>query len=395
MKAWHLIKESLLVTGMSLLFFYLLTLAPVKKKYYKVLPGGSDFELYDLVFTGSMKPGIITDTNIVLVELADTRSDIADQLNILNKYEPAVVGIDAIFSSEGEPLGNLKMEMALAASNRIVMGSMLIDTPDAHIEKGVFSSAVQGRQGYINLNAEKPTSVVRSYYPFATVGDTVRRSFTSEIARVYNEKTFKKLQSRANDIEVINYTANLENYFSISRDQLTDYDTTGQLDRLKGKIILMGFFRTQPPNVLEDLHFTPMNPVFSGKSFPDMYGIVIHANILSMIISDKYINMSSKTMSYWYGFIVTFLFSLFIIYANNEETSLKVKRLGLIQYIIIVLVGYMLIQVFNHFRYKVFLEPIVISMVLSIVFLSYYKKLAVYMNKKFNYRSVFIQKAES
>ena len=49
------------------------------------MPGGVDFEVYDLIFTGSMKPGIINDTNIVL-ELGDTRGEIADQLNILNKY---------------------------------------------------------------------------------------------------------------------------------------------------------------------------------------------------------------------------------------------------------------------------------------------------------------------
>lgn len=395
MKTWHIIKESALVTTMSLILFYLLTLAPVKKKYYKVMPGGVDFEVYDLIFTGSMKPGIINDTNIVLVELGDTRGEIADQLNILNKYHPKVIAVDAIFSSEGEPLENLKMEMAMEQNDRIVMGSLLVDTPALHVEKGVFSAAAKDKVGYININADKMTSVVRSYYPFARINDSMQRSFTSEIVRLYDDQAYQKLRQRKNEIEMVNYSANLENYFNISKEQLPDYDSTGQLDKLKDKIILMGFFKNQPPLVLEDLHFTPMNPVFSGKSFPDMYGIVIHANILSMILSDQYINMASKNMSYVYAFIITFLFSLFIIEAHYGDNNPRLKKLGLIQYIIIVLVGYIFIQLFHYTRYKVYLEPIVVSMVISIVFLSYYKSLANFLHKKFKYRTIFAEKPKT
>lgn len=394
MKAWHIIKESVLVTGMSLLLFYLLTLAPLKKKYYKILPGGSDFELYDLVFTGSQKPGIIRDTNIILVELADTRSEIADQLNIMNKYQPKVIGVDAVFSADGEPQENLKMEMALSQSKNIVLGSELTDTPRLKQITGVFATAVEGKLGYTNLNADQSTSVVRSYFPFQELDGKKIPSLSTEIVRLYDENAFQKLSGRNNKIEMVNYSANLENYLSISKEQLPEYDTTGQLAKLKDKIILMGFFKNRPPHVLEDLHFTPMNPVFSGKSFPDMYGVVIQANILSMVISGDYITQASRGASYLFAAILTFLFSLFIIEAHQGENNPRLKRLGIIQYVMVVLTGYLFIQLFHYWRYKVHLEPIVISMVISIVFLSYYRSLANYLHRKFGYQSVFIKKPD-
>ena len=52
--------------------------------------------------------------------------------------------------------------------------------------------------------------------------------------------------------------------------------------------------------------FHTHEPGIFRQEFSDMYGIVIHANILSMILSDQYINMASKNMSYVYAFIITF-----------------------------------------------------------------------------------------
>lgn len=389
MKTFDVIKEGFIVTVFSLLAFFLLTLIPFKKKYFKVLPGGADVEIYDIVFAGSEKPGIIKDSNIVLVELGNDRNEIADQLNILNKYAPRVIGIDAFFSDPGDPLENVKLEMALTQKNNVILSSTLIETDTMEIDEGIFCEPVQMPCGYNNFNAPTEISVVRSYFSHVIIDHKKQESFSSLIVKLFDSTKYHALQKRKDDMEMINYTANLENFFNISREQLLEYDSTGQLDRLNGKIILMGFFKSSPPLVLEDLHFTPMNPLFSGKSFPDMYGVVIHANIISMILNGKYINMAGKWLSYLYAFVITFLFSLFIIKANVKSDSTLAKRLGKIQYLFIVLVGYLLVMIFKYYKYKVFLEPIVVSMVLSLLFLNYYKRIAQYLHKKFNFNTVF------
>jgi CHASE2 domain-containing sensor protein len=50
-----------------------------------------------------------------------------------------------------------------------------------------------------------------------------------------------------------------------------------------------------------------MNSRYAGKSFPDMYGIVIHANIISMMLHENYINSTSAFMKYFLVVLVSLL----------------------------------------------------------------------------------------
>jgi CHASE2 domain-containing sensor protein len=39
----------------------------------------------------------------------------------------------------------------------------------------------------------------------------------------------------------------------------------------------------------EDKFYTPLNKKLAGKSNPDMFGVVVHANIISMILREDYV----------------------------------------------------------------------------------------------------------
>ena len=141
----------------------------------------------------------------------------------------------------------------------------------------------------------------------------------------FSQEKFDKLKSRKHPEEIINYTGNTERYTSITKEELIEYDTTNQLSELfKNKIILLGYFIKYPPFVPSDLHFSPLNGQFGEKSFPDMYGVVIQANILSMILDGNYAKLASNTISYLCAFLITFLFLLYIIDLHSRK---KLSRL--------------------------------------------------------------------
>ena len=60
------------------------------------------------------------------------------------------------------------------------------------------------------------TSVVRSYYPFARINDSMQRSLHLRLLGCNDDQAYQKRQ-RKNEIEMVNYSANLENYFNIQR----------------------------------------------------------------------------------------------------------------------------------------------------------------------------------
>ena len=57
---------------------------------------------------------------------------------------------------------------------------------------------------------------------------------------------------------------------------------------------------------VKDKFFSPMNDKIGLKSAPDMFGMVIHANIISMFLDGCYINQLSKKLNYAISAIAIF-----------------------------------------------------------------------------------------
>ena len=87
-------------------------------------------------------------------------------------------------------------------------------------------------------------------------------------------------------------------------------DSSLSKEFLRGKIVLIGYLGENLVDSLSchDKYFTPLNENYVGRSMPDMYGVVIHANIVSMILNDSYIyNLDN--------YLIVF-FALFLCYVN-------------------------------------------------------------------------------
>ncbi len=397
MKKFHIVKESLLAALLTLIITYVVSFIPLKYEFSKAIRQEFlGFDIYDLYYTGNHLKNTKRDDSIILVEIGVSRSAITDQVNLIEKYGPSVIGIDAVFDKEGNLLENAEFVRTIDQYKNIVFGKRY--SIDSLTQQPVFIGNFfeKGSRvypfGYINFLGNQ-FSVIRNYPPFLRTADSLYPSFTSAIIAKFSPGKFEKLKERKRQAEIINYQGNIENYNSLTAAQLNYFDSTGQLTSLlSGKIVLMGYFVKNPPLVLEDLHFSPLNEQMAGKSFPDMYGVVIHANILSMIISGCYAKEASVFISYLLaGLIITF-FLYYIISKHKQGRHPSHGKFLLVQFLLIVVILYVFLMVFNWFLIKIPLLPIMIALVLCLELFGLYKIIALWLHKKFNYTTVFSHK---
>lgn len=397
MKKFQIVKESLLAALLTLIITYGVSFIPLKYEFSKAIRQEFlGFDIYDLYYTGKHLKNTKRDDSIILVEIGDSRAAIADQINLIEKYGPSVIGIDAVFDKDGNALENAGFVSAINQYKNIIFGKRY--SIDSLTRLPVFIGNFFEKDsrlyssGYINFLGNQ-FSVIRNYPPFLRTADSLYPSFTSAIIDKFSPGKLEKLKERKRDAEIINYQGNIENYNSLTAAQLLYFDSTGQLTNLLyGKIVLMGYFVTNPPFVLEDLHFSPLNEQMAGKSFPDMYGVVIHANILSMIISGCYAKETSVVISYLLaGLIITF-FLYYIISKHKRGRHPSHGKFLLVQFLLIVVILYVFLMVFNWFLIKIPLLPIMIALVLCLELFGLYKIIASWLHKKFNYTTVFSHK---
>ncbi len=132
-----------------------------------------------------------------------------------------------------------------------------------------------------------------------------------------------------------------------------------------------------------------MNTRWYGKSIPDMPGIVVHANIISMALENKYI----KKLPLWANLLIAVFvcwlhMSFFIRYYLESHIwfHLVAKIAQVASAIFFVWLG---IYLFNRYRLKVDLKMSLIVIVMAVDVIYFYEAWAVWMHKKFNYKTVF------
>jgi hypothetical protein len=135
-----------------------------------------------------------------------------------------------------------------------------------------------------------------------------------------------------------------------------------------------------------------MNEKVAGKQTPDMSGSVVMANIISMILDHNYINK----LPAWVGVLVAILIgwlhmSFFIHY--YLETHLWFHLVAkLAQLASAVLFAYTGMYLFNSYRIKLDMSLTIIVVVLSVDIIYFYEAFAVWVHKKFGFKTVFHQK---
>ena len=390
----QLMKEALVATLVILGAVYLVSFIPLKFELAKPIKQEfGDFDIYDLVFSGKHKEDLAGDTNIVMVQVANTRYDIAKQIQILRDLEPRVIALDIVFENpkEDQESDSFLVSEINKTPNLVLASRLLWDSTagDLKLQSSFFvKDELKSREGFINFLGEE-FSVVRIFSPSIEFRNEQLDCFAARIAEKAYPEEWKLLKNRGRDIEVINYTKNRNSFISLDSNDLMEYDSRDLKGSIKGKVVLVGFFTRQGPLVLEDLHFTPMNERISGKSYPDTYGLEIHANILSMIHDGKYPYLLSRFWTYCLAGILSFLLLLFVFryYVKNPHPAHL--RFVLIQFTVILLLSWFLLILFQHYRFKIPLLPIILALIMSVELLGAYKIVARLLNKWFGYQTIF------
>ena len=81
-------------------------------------------------------------------------------------------------------------------------------------------------------------------------------------------------------------------------------------DLFKDKIVIIGYLGDYlGQSAWEDKFFTPLNKKFGGRANPDMFGPVVHANAVAMILNENYVNEIPD----WLKYFIAFLFCLLTV----------------------------------------------------------------------------------
>lgn len=358
-----------IATGFIFLFLYVLSLIPAQ---FEVLdPIGKaigDFELTDLVFS-QLKGEKNPDTNIVLVNIKDlNRADIGKQIQLISQHNPAVIGIDAFFRSKKEFSDDIQLIMALANAPNVVMVSELVNANENDCFDSIATSHSQFNQFVENGFANMVTAAVghkttREFAPKYCYKDSSELSFGMKLASYINPEAVELAKKRDNDIEIINWRGNYEKFYHLDAEDVLNGET--DLSFIENKIVILGFMglRFLGEESLEDTFFTPMNKNTGSKSVPDMYGVVVHANIISMILNNDFINDIPHWVDYILAVLLVFLnVSLFMWVGTYYKLyyDLISKTIQLVE--VIILFGINLMSML-YFQLKVDLTLAIIAIV--------------------------------
>jgi len=207
------------------------------------------------------------------------------------------------------------------------------------------------RSGFANFIDEEEFRTVRNLRPIEYCDKDLVMAFSVKIAETYNPVATKKVFDRNNEAEIIYFERNLNKYRVIDCEQV--FNKRDSIGFVKGKIVLFGYLG---PNVnslsTEDNFYTPMNPNYIGKAYPDMYGMVIHANIISMILDGNYINSMPDKFGLILIILLAYLtmagFSYLRFYHEEGYESLSLVLL-IFEMVLFLAVMFSLLYYFNYY----------------------------------------------
>lgn len=255
-------------------------------------PQAWGWRVHDLFYRFSLHTQTI-DTQIVIVDLGQLgREELAQLLLRLKEASPKIIGIDAIFPYPHAPYQDSLWRNALCQTNAVVpvvlaatlnLEHPLLEAPRQSVSLPTFTDCAE--EAYANMvlyDAYAPKTVWEFLAYTVSRGDT-HYSLALRLALALQPSLRNRL-SEWGGIQPLRYRGNLNAFYFASGYEIL-YDSL-PVNWMKGKIILVGL--ADPlRQTMEDIFFTPLNSKLFPRDFPDMYGVVIHANILSMLLHEK------------------------------------------------------------------------------------------------------------
>lgn len=376
--------HSILVTILILSFIWLLDFIRLNLHFLDPFNYGlKDYEVTDIVFSQlrdeAVDPGDFED-RIILVDVGEpSRIELAQVIKRVSEAGARVIGIDIMLEGRKEPRSDSLLQARIREADNVVLATFLQGYNE---RENLFEQEVAcdtffsnyATMGYANFVANE-SRTVRLFSPNEHTRLGRADAFAVAIAEKMDPKAVQALRQRHREVERINYIGG-ENYFA-QYDMETVLDSTIDLSAaMEGKAVLLGFIGEHRLNEpLLDRFFTPLNPKYSGRSLPDMYGVFIHANILSMILDRDYIYEVPSWLSRLLAVFFTYANVIVIhwVYRRFNEAFHGITRV--LQLIEFVALFFLIALLFQFFRVKFDFAFGILALVLAYDFVMIYENL--------------------
>lgn len=338
-----------------------------------------DMELTDVVFS-QLREDPPPDTNIVVVNIGNLpREMIGEQIKIISKYQPKVIGIDSFFNyptDESAAEGDSILSHAIANAGNVVMVTKLLQTDSLETfapGEDIYDSMehtfpwlrIDAVEAFANLGTDaefqEDFKACRNFPPTRTVNGKPYLAFSVQMAQIYDSALTQKFLDRKNDWETISYRGNIVDFFGRTQypnaffaldweDVLTENFLPGMI---KDKIVIFGFLGENFFDTSwDDKFFTPLNKKYAGKANPDMYGPVIHANIISMVLNEDYIYELGSRNAVILGIIICFLNVVVFSWVYRRLPRWYDGITKLIQVVELMILTFLMVMFFYWFNFK-------------------------------------------
>jgi len=333
----------------------------------------SDFEVTDLIFSRLRTETAPADTNIVLVNIANLPLDlIAGQIELIGKQKPAVIGIDVLFNS---PVRDSAQDATLAQVIRAQTCPMVLACSLANYNQNEnqFNEMVYpvepfksiGNAGFVNLITEGDNTIFtcRQFMAQTKVNGKETLPFSLMIAKEKYPEQLAAFLARKPEIELVNFKRNLENYYVIDASDLFNKRVDVSF---KGKIVLLGYMGSYlGDQSWNDKFYTPMISRYAGKTVPDMFGVVIHANIVSMIAEMDYLQEAPEWVNRLLSVIILIanIYLFLLVYGYKDRYYDLITKL--VQFLQVIFYLYLSVMFFYLYGYKVDITLAVGALIIS------------------------------
>lgn len=356
-----------------------------------------DFELTNYAFSKLRKTPDV-DERIVLVNIGTLdRRGLAQEIMAISQYKPKVIGIDILLSCEGglrdtvncpalkDMMGNLILSNAIREAGNVVLGSKLLQTDSLsnfdsneadslEIADEIFNE--YSKHGFVTLPTDatyqEDVKICNSIFPRKKVRGKDELAFSVQIAKQFDSTKVEKFLARNKEEELINFRGNIEvlqlrlkslkndetgttefgtMFYTVDVDDILSGSVLGELFR--DKIVLMGYlgdYVGEP--AWEDKFFTPLNKKLAGRANPDMFGLVVHANAVAMILNEDYIDEIPDWLKYTLAFVVCLLTVALFIWIDQNLPSWFDALSVIIQLVEVLLISSFVIYAFAEWSWK-------------------------------------------
>ncbi|MCX8490986.1 MAG: CHASE2 domain-containing protein [Cyclobacteriaceae bacterium] len=401
-----------------------------------------DTELTDYAFN-KLRPDPTVDERIVLVNFgALPRREVAQLLQSISQFKPRVIGMDALYNCEGglrdsincpqllDTLGNRMLSSAIQEAGNVVLGIKLMQTdslskfdtnePDSiEISDPIFSDYAQ--EGFVSIPTDATyqddVKISRTIYPSRVINGRREFAFSVRMAMMYDSVKAKKFLARNKDEEIINFRGNIEvrhqlrinNSLKNEETSTTNFGTmffvvdaedvlTGNVspELFQDKVVVMGYLGDYlGEDAWEDKFYTPLNKKLGGRANPDMFGLVVHSNVVAMILNEDYVDVLADWQKYLIAVLVCFLtVALFIII--DEKLPVWYDALSvIIQLFLIGLLMLVIIYMFADYNIKLELDLTIFIIALVGPCYNIFKSIQNEINKQLTKRKQRVLNQES